>query len=126
MVIQFEYEGKTVVVRHFFSAFQLFLNTSFKVSADGRVIASKIGGLFKDAAEGTFTDAEGRRHTVRVSAKQNIPLVGTSCWYVVEVDGEILRSERGHPGNLFVAVLLTILCAALVALLAVRLSQGAL
>ena len=119
MVIKFECEGKTVEVRHFFSAWQLFLNTSLQVLVDGRAIVSKIGGLLNDAAEGTFTDSENRTHTVRVSAKQNIPMVGTSCWYIVQVDGETIHSEKGAPGNLFIAVLLAMLCAALLAFLAV-------
>ena len=123
MVIKFECEGKTIEVRHFFSVWLLFLNTSLQVLVDGHVIVSKIGGLLNDAAEGTFTDSEDRTHTVRVSAKQNIPMVGTSCWYVVQVDGETVRSEKGPPGNLLIAVLLAVLCAALLAFLAVGFSK---
>ena len=119
MVIQFECEGKPIEVRHCFSGFQLFLNTSLTILVDGQVIASRIGGIFSDGAEGTFMDSEGREHSVRVSAKQNIPMVGTSCRYVVQVDGETVRSEKGSPGNLFIALLLAVLCAAILAFVAV-------
>jgi len=86
MIIRLESEGTSIEVHHSFSVWQLFFNTSLRVLADGRMIASKMGGLFSDVAEGTFTDSEGRTHTVRVSAKQNIPMTGTSCWYVVQID----------------------------------------